>query len=708
MPIPALAAAPCALALLLGFFAAAYTFCRRLLPASRTSVRWTATGTMLLWLLSAVFHALAFGSWFRLPIALAVAACVGGVSLLVVRRSDGIRALLRDDWWSLRSFASKVTPTARAILFGLGLLGAIFAMRGVVVPPMAWDDLTYHLFKAGTWVEAGRLVREPGPDAWSYYNYFPGGGEVLWAWAMLPAHGDTFVCLAPVAIWGLCVLAAYAAARQLDFDTEWALATSAALNCSPAVARFMDSNYVDNVALAGFLAGAVMLLECRSGFRISLAFLSAAGFAFLPAVKSNGFPFFALGVLALFFAAPRPGRVAVVMQILGVSLAAVAIALPWYAYAWVDHGSPLYPFPFSFFGWRIPGNEELGYLLRGLDNSPPLPPPVVLFRLAWLPLNFKPFPYFYVALAIPGAILLWRRNERLVVLFLFAVVLLTCGVFVSDLGLALRASRWVKVLGRLLLPGMAAVILLAAQTATRRLRPIWVALVAMQMGFSLPFDLWGESDARALGEWLVYPLGLAIVAALCTLLLKRRPELLPYRPLGLAGIALLSAFFLAFATDSIREKVRYASYDEFMFDGTARLHVTDRVTCDSAFWQALDTKSGHVIAFTGGYNASRAGHTWGRYPLLGSGLQNRVVYVPITADGSIVDYWRPAAALASLDEDAWLGRLRDLAVDYLIVLQPEPAEARAIAHSPAVFELVMQNPCLTGRLYLVHREEIRR
>jgi hypothetical protein len=322
-----------------------------------------------------------------------------------------------------------------------------------------------------------------------------------------------------------------------------------------------------------------------------------------------------------------------------------------------------------------------------------------------MPLNFKPLPYFYVVLAIPGAVLLLRRQPRLVVFFLTGVVLVTCGLFASDLSRELR-GRWVGVLARLLLPGMAAVVLLAADAAKGRLRAAWYALVAMQVGFSLPFDRWGPSDARAIGDWLVLPLGAAIVAGLVALLLGQRRVPLRYAPVALGAFAMFAGLLLAFATDSTRAYHRYASYDELMDDRTSRLHAVDNVICDFPFWRVLDRKPGSVIAFTGGFLAARAGQNWGRYPLLGSGLQNQVVYVPITSDESIVDYWRPAEALAAFDPRAWLQRLRDRGVDYLIVLQPDPPEMRAVAEAPRVFELLGQNPCATGRLYRVHRELI--
>ena len=89
------------------------------------------------------------------------------------------------------------------------------------------------------------------------------------------------------------------------------------------------------------------------------------------------------------------------------------------------------------------------------------------------------------------------------------------------------------------------------------------------------------------------------------------------------------------------------------------------------------------------------------YPFLGSRLQNRVVYVPVTADGSIVDYKDARTAQSQFDEHAWLQRLRDHHVEYLALLPPSPPEALVIARRPDVFRLVVQGACNDARLYRV-------
>ena len=86
-------------------------------------------------------------------------------------------------------------------------------------------------------------------------------------------------------------------------------------------------------------------------------------------------------------------------------------------------------------------------------------------------------------------------------------------------------------------------------------------------------------------------------------------------------------------------------------------------------WQALDDPARpHVIAATAGWDG--IGHNWYRYPLLGRRLQNRVLYVPVTADGSVIAYRLRETLARRASLDAWLRRLVARRVDAVASLAP--------------------------------------
>jgi hypothetical protein len=70
--------------------------------------------------------------------------------------------------------------------------------------------LTYHLVKVAHWIRSGGIAPELAPDRWDGYEYFPYGGDALWAWAMLPFHGDAPLAAASVLIWLAALISAYA------------------------------------------------------------------------------------------------------------------------------------------------------------------------------------------------------------------------------------------------------------------------------------------------------------------------------------------------------------------------------------------------------------------------------------------------------------------------------------------------------------------
>jgi hypothetical protein len=93
------------------------------------------------------------------------------------------------------------------------------------------------------------------------------------------------------------------------------------------------------------------------------------------------------------------------------------------------------------------------------------------------------------------------------------------------------------------------------------------------------------------------------------------------------------------------------------------------------------------------------GHNWLRYPLLGSRLQNRVVYVPVTRDGSIIDYRNKEALRTRADFNSWVNRLAAAKVDYLAILWPDPLEGAWAQARPDLFSLVAVGSGGLGRLY---------
>jgi len=332
-----------------------YLTALRLLRPAPTSVRASAATILSYWVLTFLFYALSPLGAFRLPIVLptllgscALAHCAWAV------RVDA-RATLVNDCLRGRELVTNVARSGlRWLAWGAAILILVLTLRASVAPPLGWDALTYHLVKAGRWVQAGGWTAQTGADAWSHYDYFPINGEVLWAWTMLIAQGDRYLGLAGIGVWLSSLLGTYTASRALGATEPRAVQAAIVLGFTPAVFRFVTTSYVDNVLLAAEMLSLVFVRRAVMHGSASDAVLALSALGFAAGVKPTALPPLGLGLTVVALAAvwrrsPAGKRV---WQALA-CLTAAAVALPPYVRAWIDKGSPSYPFPLYFGSTQI-------------------------------------------------------------------------------------------------------------------------------------------------------------------------------------------------------------------------------------------------------------------------------------------------------------------------------------------------------------------
>jgi len=124
-------------------------------------------------------------------------------------------------------------------------------------------------------------------------------------------------------------------------------------------------------------------------------------------------------------------------------------------------------------------------------------------------------------------------------------------------------------------------------------------------------------------------------------------------------------------------------------------------------WTAVDRNElTHRIAVAAGFGLYGTNWIWA--PLLGRHLQNRLLYVPVSQDGSIVSYRNPQVVLGSASYADWRSRLEAGQVDTLVTLPPDPIEAYWALKHPESFEaLGGSEPFGTegvARVFRFHRE----
>lgn len=180
-------------------------------------------------------------------------------------------------------------------------------------------------------------------------------------------------------------------------------------------------------------------------------------------------------------------------------------------------------------------------------------------------------------------------------------------------------------------------------------------------------------------------LGVVLVVALGSwLLLRRRRQ---RWTLVLGSVAILVALGVAGA-ELLRSRWRYPLWEAAASAQKPLFHMHPLHAGYGAawpIWQAFDDGVAHRLAVTAGWDG--LGHNWYRQPLLGNRLQNLVLYVPITADGSVVDYFSDQEVANRANFEAWVHRLNAAGVDHVVSLAPRSTiEDYWMTSSPHLFE----------------------
>jgi hypothetical protein len=685
-PLPSAAAASL---LLLAVLFLCHGVASRLFPTAEGHVRLCATWVLSYWGMQVGFAVLGGLGLFQLPLVL-MALVVACAAQSRWRRAGGVLGRLPAD---AADFGRRLRDLlSGAAFWAAGAVGVVLTLRllrGTVAPPLGWDALTYHLFHAGQWVQSGAFTSQAGPDALAVYAHMPPGGDIVWAWAMLPFRSDFPIALAGGLVWLTIVSAAYGLGRTLGAEARASFVTALVLGATPAVMGFVASGYVDNVDVALVLLGSVFLARTLRELTVPDAAMAIAAFSSALCVKVSVAPFLVLATLAILaktFGARRSAGLRV--RVLGVCLAMGAAFAPFTVQTWIETGSPVFPWELKVGDWTVFEGMELVTTAAAGALTPEtefaLPRFLYLLfvgpvRPGWPFMNLGAGFAVLLALGLAGVALAWRDPQRrwtgvLAVLFAGVVV----GSLLSPGMLAMR-THWADTVGRLLVPGLAPLLVFGAIVPGRVPGALRLLAVLAGLALSLPKG-WGPADR--------HHVLLAAAAVLSTVLLAWLVFRSSRQKLGrmpAAGLAALCVLLGILPLDAIRSTARYAIYEEVdrNFLRVYDPHPLGPWRDAWPIWRELDGEDPQRIALVAGW--SQLGDNWFRYPLLGSRLQNDVVYIPPTKDGTIPDYRFPDDLHGRLDREAWLNRLLEAEVDHVVMLIPPPPELDWMLRDPRLF-----------------------
>lgn len=658
---------------------AVYRWSGAVLPSAGLPVRLAAAGVLGLWVSTAGFHLLLSFGLFRLGPALTAAALLLLLALFLPRSGPSLAGRLRGDLRYLGRFTRAVLRSrGRLVTLLLLACGALVVVRTLVLPPLAWDTLTYHGPRAALWVRTGQLTFDPAPGPWSLYRTFFAGSEVLLSWALLPFSSDLLAGLAGAVQWLGVGLAAWVLARELGVRPRAAAASVAASMFVPTLQLAAGTGYGEPVLAMALLSGVAFSLRALRRREAPSLLLAAASLGVAAGVKVPGVlpglvAAAAVGLGTLLDPALRLRRR------LGLLLAAGALAaapsVPWLLLAWRETGAPLSPLPLRVLGVRlgIPDPAMRWYADRpGLVAYVPaaeLRALAAVFPLPGTRTEGLGLPYALPLLLAPAAFVLLARRSLVPAAVVFGGVGVVLVFYLSP---ALTVSRilWAGNVSRYLLPAVLLAVPLCLSAARPRLCGVlrWF-LLATAGWYALTFAGIGWTAAEALFALAVLAAVSAATGAVAGLSRLARPLAAP------AALVLLVALLAGLRAG--RDATRTAALSEAF-----QLHWRP------TYWAEVvplvdDPRRELRIAVTSGpfQNADN----WFVLPFLGRELQNRVAYVPVSSDGSVVPFGTDGALERGADRDAWLRRLRASGVTHVMSFVPASVELSWMAKDPGRF-----------------------
>ncbi|MBA3844461.1 MAG: hypothetical protein H0X39_17900, partial [Actinobacteria bacterium] len=141
------------------------------------------------------------------------------------------------------------------------------AFLAVLLPPFAYDALSYHLTAVASWVQRGSIGTNPYAFCCERY---PSDAEVLFAWPTVLLGRDTLTDAVQIVFAVLGSLAVIGIARAAGLTKAGSLTAGALFALTPIVLAQSNTDYND-VAITGVFL---------TGLYFSARFLTARGFAF--------------------------------------------------------------------------------------------------------------------------------------------------------------------------------------------------------------------------------------------------------------------------------------------------------------------------------------------------------------------------------------------------------------------------------------------
>jgi len=574
-----------------------------------------------------------------------------------------------------------------------GLAAAISLTRALLMPPLAWDCLTYHLTLAALWIKKGAIFLFMAPDQIITAAHLPINGELFAAWLLLPFQTDLIVNTMNFPITLLGGIACYAIARELGLSRMEASFAPALICFSPMIYWQIVTQYVDNATFAFYCASVLFALRyIRTGHPADSLLAFAAG-GILLGIKYTAIPAVGLIVLASGFKTVSLTGITGIFRKSGLLVAGLLLLCllggRQYILNAIEARNPLYPFPVKVGHQEIfQGDESLGEInawVSRYEDKKDLDKFSFWERQyrAFLYLTVSAGPKFMLFLALACASLLVRPRQVshgewyfLAMMWIVPLIMYYTGASSS----LASGGPWMDGNTRYLSPFFALLTLqglLFLRNLGRNGFGIYITLTAFVFWDLLMINKGQRQEVEFLYPFIPPAVLLGVILFKVAAAPFHRtvrhsgmtPSLtgVPGRPSprirGWVACCLMIVPVTVgcYLLQLYRDNTRY-----HYFSSPTDLNAFQRISVDS--WQFLDRPGEKkTIAVTMAWDPP--GHKWILYPLLGRRLQNDIVYVSARYKWD-VPTWLSRGELRGDDADIWHFNLKTKNVDCVVVADP--------------------------------------
>jgi hypothetical protein len=681
---------------------------RRFFPHTAPPVRLVAIGTLFYSFIIVIFQALSpFHAISRTWVTITCLVIATVVHLLWGRHRNLKADIEPIGKWLRDGLSSKWSVLI--IICGFVVLLSFF--RALLMPPLAWDCLTYHLTFATLWVKKGTLLLFKAPDQIQGAAHFPINGELFAAWLLLPFSTDLLVNIMNFPITFLGGIASYSIARELGLTRKQASIVPVLICFTPVIYSQITTEFLDNSIFAFSTISILFALRYLKKGDIRDGLFSSIPAGILLGVKFTGIPVVGLICITIVLKTISLKSYSGLSKKLGFVMLCLLILCVLggrkYIFNSIDARNPVYPFPLKILNYEVfSGSQTLDKEKEWMAEHEARNDwdkfslwEMEYRKFLYIQYTAGPKVFLFLILAVVSLFARPKDVCKRDWYFLSSMWIIPLFIHYSDSSANIATMGLWADLSTRYISTYIALFTIQGVVTLRKFFP-YSKKVDIFLMVTIAWDLM-QINKRHLQEIeMLYPI--IIVAAFIVLIIiqlsrkklrtppiKEEGTLISTRPSSInavntkrLGIVLLVFIMLIAGLNLLqvyRNSTRYVYYN-----GHFDLTNFPRNLVDS--WEFLDQpEEKKTIAMTMDYRPPS--HNWFFYPLFGKAFQNDIAYISAKYKWN-VPAWLEQGLLRGDDYEIWLFNLKRKRVNYVLLVEPWPVELNWISQNKEDFQLV--------------------